>query len=106
MPIFEKIAENKIQEALERGDFDHLSNKGQPLNLDEYFATPEELRLAYSVLKSAKIIPAEIDLIREVGNLNRQIENCTDETEKNRLGKIRDEKQLQLRLRLERNRQK
>ncbi|MBS1809587.1 MAG: DUF1992 domain-containing protein [Acidobacteria bacterium] len=106
MSIFEKIAENKIREAIENGDFERLGNKGQPLHLDEYFATPEDFRVGHSVLKSANVLPTEIELIREVGWLNQQIERCEDEEERRRLKKNRDEKQLQLRITLERNKRK
>lgn len=106
MSIFEKIAQNKIQEAIESGDFEPLSNKGQPLHLDEYFATPEDFRLGHSVLKSANILPAEIELLREIGQLKQQIEHCQDAAEKQRLQQGREEKQLQLRIMLERNKRK
>lgn len=102
MLAFEKIAQNLIQEAMERGEFDNLSNKGQPLNLDEYFATPEEFRLGHSVLKNAKVMPAEIELLGEVGRLNALLEACADEAERQQLKQRRDEQQLQLRLLLER----
>ena len=106
MSIFEKIAQNKIQEAIANGEFDKLSNKGQPLRLDEYFATPEDFRVGHSVLKSANILPAEIELLREVGQFQQQIEECQDEVEKRRLRQRREEKQLQLRMILERNKRK
>ncbi|MFN7929274.1 MAG: DnaJ family domain-containing protein [Blastocatellia bacterium] len=61
MSIFEKIAENKIQEAIENGDFERLTNKGRPLCLDEYFATPEDFRLGQPGLENAQILPTEID---------------------------------------------
>ena len=106
MSIFERIAQNKIQEAIESGEFERLSNKGQPLHLDEYFATPEDFRLGHSVLKSANVLPAEIELLREIGQLKQQIENCQDEAEQQRLKRRHAEKQLQLRLTLERNQRK
>jgi Domain of unknown function (DUF1992) len=106
MSIFEKIAENKIQEAIENGTFERLTNKGQPLQLDEYFATPEAFRLAHTVLKNAHVVPAEIDLLRELGQLQQQIETCAEEPEKHRLRQMRDAKQMQLRLLLERNQRK
>lgn len=101
MLAFEKIAQNLIQEAMERGEFDNLPNKGQPLHLDEYFATPAEFRLGHTVLKNARIVPVEIELLREIGRLNEQIEDDSDESEKHRLKHHRDEKQLQLHLLLE-----
>lgn len=106
MSIFEKIAQNKIQEAIENGEFDRLSNKGQPLHLDEYFATPEEFRVGHSVLKSANVLPAEMELLREIGQLKQRMEECQNETEKQQLCRVREEKQLQLRIILERNKRK
>ena len=50
---FEKSVELAIREAQERGDFDNLKGKGKPINLDAYFETPEDVRMAYSILKSA-----------------------------------------------------
>ena len=47
---FEKIVEALIKEAQERGDFDNLKGKGQPIDLNAYFETPEDMRLAYSAL--------------------------------------------------------
>jgi len=56
-------------EAIARGEFDNLPGKGKPLDLDGYFATPEHLRMGYSMLKSADIIPEEMELLREIEGL-------------------------------------
>ena len=79
MSIFEKIAQNKIQEAIENGEFERLSNQEQPLRLDEYFATPEDFRIGHSVLKSANVLPAEIELLREIGQLKQRIEKLIEQ---------------------------
>ena len=42
---FEKLVEEKIREAMAEGEFDNLPGKGKPINLDAYFATPEDLRI-------------------------------------------------------------
>ena len=52
---FEKHAEDRIRDAIERGEFDELPGKGEPLNLDAYFATPEHLRVGYSILKMPRL---------------------------------------------------
>ena len=39
-----------MRQSIERGEFDNLPNAGQPIDLEEYFAWPEEVRVAYSVL--------------------------------------------------------
>ena len=56
-------ADQKIKEAIAKGEFDNLPGTGKPLDLDAYFATPEHLRMGYSILKSANIIPEEVELI-------------------------------------------
>ena len=63
---FNRIAENRIREAMEQGEFDNLPGAGQPLSLEEYFSTPEDLRMAYSVLKNANCRPLEVELLNEI----------------------------------------
>ena len=60
---FQKTVDEKIEEAIAKGEFDNLPGKGKPLDLDAYFATPERLRMGYSILKSADIIPEEMELL-------------------------------------------
>jgi len=59
-------ADEKIKEAIAKGEFDNLPGKGKPLDLDAYFATPEHLRMGYSILKSAGIIPEEVELLKQI----------------------------------------
>ena len=61
MLALEIIAERKIEEAIERGEFDDLPGAGQPLDLDDLDASlPEELRLAYRILKNAGMSTTEM----------------------------------------------
>jgi hypothetical protein len=69
----EKIIEERIKEAIESGAFDNLSGKGKPLDLAPYFQTPEDLRLGYSVLKSAGFLPEEAQILKEVEALREQL---------------------------------
>src|SRR5215813_15494559 len=78
----EKLIEEKIREAMERGEFDDLPGKGKPLDLDAYFATPEDVRLGYSVLKSAGCLPVEVELQNEVESLKARLAVCDDERER------------------------
>jgi hypothetical protein len=77
---FSHIAEKRIREAIEQGHFENLPGAGQPLNLEEYFSTPEEVRMAYSILKNANCVPAEVELLNEVSRLERAIEQTADVT--------------------------
>ncbi len=40
MYLLDNLAERRIVEALERGDFDHLPGAGKPLTLDELVGRP------------------------------------------------------------------
>lgn len=60
MLALEIIAERKIEEAIERGEFDDLPGAGHPLDLDDLDPSlPEELRLAYRILKNAGMSGAD-----------------------------------------------
>lgn len=98
--------EERIREAMEAGEFDNLEGAGKPLDLDAYFNTPEDLRMGYSVLKSAKIVPEEVDRLKEIGDLKENIKFSTDETEKRRLIVILNERVLAFNLLVERNKRK
>lgn len=78
MPLFDKAVESLLQEAIARGEFDNLKNKGKKLNLTDYFSTPEELRVASSVLKNAGVRPPEVELLREIAELKTQLASCQD----------------------------
>lgn len=83
--ILKKIAEDRIREAMERGDFDELELKGKPLELKEDPFVPEELRAAYRMLKNAGFLPKEIELRKEIAEL----ETYLDEEHKDAYHKIR-----------------
>lgn len=98
--------EERIREAIANGDFDNLEGAGKPLNFDDYFAAPEDVRMGYSILKSNKFIPEEIDRLKEIGELKEQIKSCADENQKKSLIKSLNEKILAFNLTMERNRRK
>jgi hypothetical protein len=102
----EKHIDKMIGDAIARGEFKNLRGEGKPLNLDAYFATPEDVRLGYSVLKSNEFVPEEVDRLKEIGELKQKLETCADETEKARLKKALSEKELAFSLILERNKRR
>ena len=51
------IAEQRIREACERGAFDSLPGAGKPLELEDDSHIPEDLRMAYKLLKNAGYVP-------------------------------------------------
>ena len=74
------IAERRIQEAIERGEFDDLPGKGKPLDLGEDDRTvPAELRMAYRMLKNAGLLPPEVELHKEILRLTDLLDAVHDE---------------------------
>jgi len=59
------IAEQRIREALSRGDFDDLAGAGEPLNLEEDANVPEDLRMAYKLLKNGGYLEAADETARD-----------------------------------------
>ena len=66
MNLLDQIAEARIQEAIERGELRGLPGECRPLRLDDDSAIPEELRVAYRLLKNAGFLPPELQLRKEV----------------------------------------
>jgi hypothetical protein len=75
---FDRIAEKRIRDAMSEGKFDRLPKRGA-IDLDEYFKLPQELRMAYSVLKSAGCVPEEVELLREVDRLEAELAGAADD---------------------------
>ena len=99
---FERIVEAMIKEAMERGEFDNLPGKGKPIDLTEYFETPEEVRLANSVLKSAGMTSREVDLLKEIAELKQVMAAILDEKKKQEISKQIEQKQVEFSLMMER----
>ena len=101
---FQKNVGEKIQDAIARGEFDNLPGKGKPLDLDAYSATPEHLRVGYSILKNAGIVPEEMDLLRQIENLKESLESSNPEVEGKTLRQQLSEKLTNFQMRMEHNR--
>jgi hypothetical protein len=99
---FERIAEQKIREAISQGKFDDLARHGA-IDLEEYFKLPAELRMAYSVLKSAGCVPQEVELLNEVAALDRELSRATDPEARRAASRALADARLRLALALERN---
>ena len=103
---FEKNVDEKIKEAIARGEFDNLPGKGKPLDLDAYFAAPEHLRIGYSILKGADIIPEEMELLRQIEGLKKSLDSSTTRIEKKALRQQLSEKLTNFNMRMEQNRKR
>jgi len=99
--LFELIAEKKIQEAIKNGEFDNLFYRGKPLPPDDMANVPEELRMAYKIMKNANIVPEEIELNKGILAIQDLMKCCCDENEKAILQLKLNEKQLRYNMLIE-----
>lgn len=85
MLALELIAERRIREAQERGEFEDLPGAGAPLDFDEDALVPEDLRAAYRILKNAGFLPPELEGHREIREIECLLQRVDDEMERARL---------------------
>jgi len=96
-----------MRDAIARGEFDNLPGAGGPIDLEEYFRTPEELRMAYSILKSARCLPEEVELMNEVAALDRELGQTAVESDAHaHLRRRLRDRRLQLAILLDRKRRR
>lgn len=79
------IVEKRIKEAQKKGDFDDLPGHGEPLEYKEDRHIPEDLRLAYKILKNANCLPPEVEEKKEIRQMEDMLVNAPDEKEKYKL---------------------
>jgi len=93
-----RIAEEKIREAMERGEFDDLPFKGEPIGIDSNPYVPEDLRLAYRLLQQNGFLPPELELRKEVFSLEDLLRAAADGEERVRIRRQLNERLLRLSL--------
>ncbi|PHR27432.1 MAG: molecular chaperone DnaJ [Desulfotalea sp.] len=76
------IAEQKILKAMEEGDLNSPKWKNKPLPLDDDHLVPEDLKIAYKLLKNSGYLPAEIVERKEIRQIEDLIASTEDEHER------------------------
>ena len=84
IPGFERIVEDRIKNAQYRGAFKNLSGAGKPLNLTSDQHIPQDLRLAYKILKNADCLPPEIELKKQIQRTEELLAHMQDTRERYR----------------------
>ncbi|MFL5812945.1 MAG: DUF1992 domain-containing protein [Bdellovibrionia bacterium] len=103
---FWRTAEQKIREAMERGEFDNLPGKGKPLKLSErnpYIARDQQI--VQDMLKDSHLVPEEVNLMRRVERLQQRLEKESDklsEIETRAIRKQITNLQIEIQIKLER----
>lgn len=78
MGTLDDLAESRIQEAVERGELEGLPGRGRPLALDDDSMVPEELRMAYRVLRNANYLPPELQLRKDIERVEDLLSGLCD----------------------------
>jgi len=79
MLILEQLAEERLNDAVARGEFKNLAGQGKPLPLDDRSHIPEELRMAYKIMKNAGVTPPALELRKEINQLQQKLLKDKDE---------------------------
>src|SRR5262245_7365051 len=85
--FIERLAEQRILEAQRNGEFENLAGKGKPLEIEDLSALPEDLRMAYHVLKNAHVLPPEAELLKDIHILEDLLKHVEDEGQRKSLAK-------------------
>ena len=81
-PGFDRIVEERIRRAQQKGQFENLEGTGNPLQFEDDNHVADELRLAYKILKNADCLPPEIELKKEIARTEDLLNGMEDTAEK------------------------
>lgn len=104
--ILHILAERRILEALDNGEFDNLPGKGKPLPPDNLALVPADRRAAYKILRNSGQLPVEIDLKKEIAALEQALADCGPGDERSRLSRKLAEKTTMFHILMEKHRRK
>lgn len=82
MDLLSFIAEQKIAQAMQERDLNSPKWKGKPLPLDDDRFVPDDLKMAYKILKNSGFLPPEVEERKEVKRLEDLIASSEDEHER------------------------
>ena len=83
-PGFDRIIEERIRRAQQKGEFENLEGTGKPLVFENDNHVAGELRLAYKILKNADCLPPEVELKKEIERTEDLLNGMADTAEKYR----------------------
>jgi len=90
--------DKRIEDWLAQQSSNDLPGKGKPLDLDEYFRCPEDLRIGYSLLKNAGFVPEEVEQLQQISRLIDELDRCADPAVRTRLRSQLNETRVRLTL--------
>jgi hypothetical protein len=79
MTLLDRLVDQRIEAAIAAGELDNLPGAGKPLSLDDDALVPEELRVAYRILKNAGFLPPEVEARREAASVVALLRHAADD---------------------------
>ncbi|MBD8070845.1 DUF1992 domain-containing protein [Bacillus sp. PS06] len=96
MDFSQIVSEDKIRRAYENGEFDNLPGYGKKLKHEDLSAIPQELRMAYKIMKNAGVINEETELRKELLTIEDLIDKCHDDEQRVLLNEKLTQKKIRL----------
>ena len=93
MDFFQILSEDRIKKAYEDGEFDALPGFGKPMQLEDLSGIPEDMRMAYKIMKNAGYTEEEGRLRQEMVDIEGLLKKC-DDNERENLQRKLNEKRL------------
>lgn len=81
MSLIDELAERHIRIALDNGELENLPGSGKPLYLEDDSQVPQNLRMAYRILKNAGFVPPELEQRRQALQLADLLETVKPDSE-------------------------
>ncbi|MEE4137450.1 MAG: DnaJ family domain-containing protein [Desulforhopalus sp.] len=82
MNVLHQIAEQRIVEAMQERDLNSPKWQNRPLPLNDDHFVPDDLKMAYKILKNSGYLPPEIEARKEVQRLEELIAATEDAHER------------------------
>jgi len=77
--VVDEVIKQWVRKVEETGELQRDPNFGKPLKLgDGYLDTPDELKMAYRMLKDAGYVPAEVELLKTLATKKDALTTETD----------------------------
>ncbi|MGG3467807.1 DnaJ family domain-containing protein [Neobacillus pocheonensis] len=92
MDMFHIVSEDRIKKAYKDGEFENLPGLGKPMQLEDLSGIPEELRMAYKMLKNAGYTQDESHLRQELMTIEDLIKKTDEISERENLQRKLNEK--------------
>ena len=82
----DEIIKQWVQRVEKTGELRNVEGFGKPFKFDDgYLETPDELRMAYKILKDAGYVPAEVEMLNRLAALREELAATQDADQQHEL---------------------